>query len=239
MNFSILTYRRKSAIILLMVSKQNLFFGIIVMIFAVLLVLSNISASNTFYVNDFISLSAAEFLFPITYIISDLLAEFYGTKTTTRVVVFGLGLVLFSSVFLYLSTLIPSNYVEYNTVFGSISSGVVGITMASIIAFGIGTFTNSVVLTKMKKKDQTGTSARFFARAFTSSVIAEVVDSFVFITLCCTFAPEFYDWSKLLSFVFTISCIKLTVELILFPFLNLIRKKIIKRGLVFSNKIEK
>ena len=222
-----------------MVSKQNLFFGIIVMIFAVCLVISNISASNTFYLNDFISLSAAEFLFPISYIISDLLAEFYGVKTTNRVVMFGLALVLFSSIFLYLSTLIPSNYVEYNTVFGNISSGVVGITMASIVAFGIGTFTNSVVLTKMKKKDDKGTSGKFFVRAFTSSIVAEVVDSFVFITLCCTFAPEFYDWSKLFSFVLTISCIKLTVELILFPFLNLIRKKIMKKGLVFSNKIEK
>lgn len=222
-----------------MVSKQNLFFGMVVMIFAVLLVLSNISASNTFYVNDFISLSAAEFLFPITYIISDLLAEFYGTKTTTKVVVFGLGLVLFSSLFLYLSTLIPSNYVEYNTVFGSISSGVVGITFASIIAFGVGTFTNSVVLTKMKGKDKTGSSSKFFVRAFTSSVVAEVMDSFVFITLCCLLAPEFYLWDKLLSFVLTISCIKLCVEVILFPILNIIRKKIIKSGLVFSSKQEK
>ena len=209
------------------------------MIFAVPLVVSNISASNTFSINDFISLSAAEFLFPLTYIISDLLAEFYGVKTTNRVVLFGLGLVLFSSVFLYLSTLIPSNYVEYNTVFGNISSGVVGITLASIIAFGIGTFTNSVVLTKMKQKDKTGSSGKFFVRAFTSSAVAEVVDSFVFITLCCTFAPEFYAWDRLLSFVLTISCIKLTVEVILFPILNLIRKRIMKKGLVFSNKTEK
>ena len=75
------------------------------MAFVVVLILSNISAANVVYINDFISLSAAEILFPISYIINDLLIEFYGKKTVNRIVFTGLFLALFSTVFLYVTTL--------------------------------------------------------------------------------------------------------------------------------------
>lgn len=202
------------------------------MAFVVLLILSNISASNTFYINEYLSLSAAELLFPLTYILSDLMVELYGGKTTTKVVAMGLGFMLFSSFFLFLSTLIPSNYVEYNTVFGNISSGVIGITFASIIAFLIGTCVNAFIMDKLKKRDKTGKSGKFFVRAITSSVAAELSDSLIFITLCCLFASEFYAWSKLLSFVLTITTIKLLVEIALFPLLNWLRKLLNKHKVV-------
>lgn len=199
------------------------------MIFAVVLVLSNISASNTFYINSFISLSAAELLFPITYILNDLMTEFFGAKATTKVVVISLALNLFASVFLFVSTLVPSNYSEYNTVFGHITSGVVGITFASITAFGVGSILNAVIMDKMKKRDTSGKSGKFFLRSFLSSVAAEVIDSLIFISLCCAFAPEFYSFERLLSFVLTISAIKLAVEVILFPLLNLLRTRLGKK----------
>lgn len=212
-----------------MKTRSQKFFPVFCMAFVTLLILSNISASNTFYINEYISLSAAEFLFPLTYILSDLMVELYGGKTTTKVVAMGLGFMLFSSIFLYLTTLIPSNYVEYNTVFGNISSGVVGITFASIIAFMVGTIVNATVMDKLKKRDTTGKSGKFFVRAITSSVAAELCDSLVFITLCCAFAPEFYSWTKLLSFVLTITTIKLVVEIILFPLLNWLRRLLGKK----------
>lgn len=209
-----------------MENKKNFLLVVLAMLITATLLLSNISASNTFYVNEFISLSAAEFLFPVTYILNDLLVEFFGAKKTTKVVGIGLGLTIFGTVFLFLSTLIPSNYVEYNTVFGNLTSGIVGITIASIIAFLLGTVVNAFIMEKMKKRDTTGKSGKFFARAITSSLVAELTDSLVFITLCCLLAPEFYAWDRLISFVLTITTIKLTVEIILFPVLNFIRQKL-------------
>lgn len=199
------------------------------MAFVVVLILSNISAANVVYINDVISLSAAEILFPISYIINDLLVEFYGKKTVNRIVFTGLFLALFSTVFLYVTTLLPSNYVEYNTVFGYLTSGVIGITIASFIAYGVGSFSNVFIMSRFKKRDK---EKGFFKRAILSSFVAEFLDSLVFITLCCIFAPEFYLFSKLISLVLTIFVIKICVEIIVFPVTNAIRKMAYKKNLV-------
>lgn len=195
------------------------------MAFVAVLIVSNIAASNTFTVAGFISLSAAEFLFPISYVINDLLVEIYGFKRVKKIIWIGLGLSLFATTFLWLSTFIPSGYEEYNTVFGIISQGVVGITIASLLAYLVGSMLNAFVMDKMKQRDQ---EKGFFKRAVLSTMIAEVLDSLVFITFCCIFASAFYSWDMLLSFVLTISVIKITVEILVFPLTNYLKNRITK-----------
>lgn len=204
--------------------KENMFFPFLCMAFVTTLILSNISASNTINFG-IINLSAAELLFPISYVINDLLSEFYSEKRVKKVVIIGLCMSLFATIFLYLTTLIPSNYVEYNTVFGFLTSGVVGITIASFCAYVIGSLINIKIMNIFKQKDKT---QKFFKRAILSSIIAEFLDSLIFITGCCIFASNFYNWSNLISFVLTISSIKIVVELLVFPLTNFIRNKILK-----------
>lgn len=210
--------------------KQSFLLPFLAMVFVVLLIVSNISASNTFSVADIFSLSAAEFLLPLTYIVNNFITEFFGAKTANKIVAMGVGLMLFSAVFLFLSTLLPSNYVEYNTVFGQMSFGVVGITFASIFAILIGSFLNSFVFEKLKNKQNANSSSKFFVRIISSSIVANLCDTLVFITLCCLFAPQFYAWEKLLSFVLTISAIKILVEFLMFPVVNFLRKIVIKKN---------
>lgn len=204
------------------------------MAFVVVLILSNISASNTVNFGEFISLSAAEILFPVSYIINDLFVESYGFRRTQRLIIVGLAITLISMFFLYITTLLPTGYSEYQTVFGFFEGGVIGITLASILAYVVGSLANSLIMEKLKKKQG---EKRFFTRAIISSVVAEVLDSLVFITFCCLFASAFYDFGRLFQFVFTIAAIKISVELLLFPvtkwLLKVIKKeedKTIKKG---------
>ena len=209
--------------------KQAVFFGFICMVFVTVLVLSNISASNVIHVNDFISLSAAEVFFPLSYIVCDLISEFYGFKTTNKVITSGLILTIIIMLFLGLTTLLPSGYAEYNTVFGGITGGVLGITIASFVAYFCGGFMNNYVFSKLKKKDG---NKKFFKRVSISSIIAEIIDSLVFITFCCIFASDFYSWDRLLPFVLTISSIKIAVEILVFPVTNFLRNKAYQKNLV-------
>lgn len=199
------------------------YFTFFAMCFVTVLLISNIAASNTFYINDYLSLSAAELLFPLSYVINDLMIEFYDFKRVSKVILTGLILVIFSTVCLYLTTFIPSNYTEYNTVFGVLTSGVIGITFASFLAYLIGSFTNAFIMTKFKERDK---EKKFFKRAILSSLVAEFFDSLVFITLCCLFASSYYSWDKLFSFVLTITAIKISFEIIIFPIMNMIKNKV-------------
>ena len=194
--------------------------------FVVILVLSNIAASNTMDIGGFISLSAAELLFPISYVISDLFVEIYGFKQCRKLIFIGLTITLISMVFLFLTTLLPTGYTEYQTVFGFFSGGVIGITFASILAYIVGSLVNAFIMTKLKQKHG---EKKFFIRAILSTLVAEILDSLIFITFCCLFAPQYYSWDRLLQFVLTIATIKVLVEIIVFPItknlLKLIRKK--------------
>ena len=194
--------------------------------FVVILILSNIAASNTMDIGGFISLSAAELLFPISYVISDLFVEIYGFKQCRKLIFIGLTITLISMVFLFLTTLLPTGYAEYQTVFGFFSGGVIGITFASILAYIVGSLVNAFIMTKLKQKHG---EKKFFIRAILSTLVAEILDSLIFITFCCLFAPQYYSWDRLLQFVLTIATIKVLVEIIVFPItknlLKLIRKK--------------
>lgn len=208
---------------------SGVFLYTLAMVFVLGLLVSNISASNVFYTTGIISLSAAEFIFPITYIINDLLNEFFDMKKVVKITLIGILITFISMVVLYLTTLLPTGYVEYQNVFGFFTSGVVGITIASFIAYMAGSLVNSLIMGKLKQKDR---EKKFFKRAIGSSIAAELVDSFVFITCCCIFASHFYFWDKLLSLSLTIFVIKIAVELLVFPLTNLIRNQVIKRGWV-------
>lgn len=212
--------------------KKQHSFIFLAMAFITVVIISNISASNTFTIAGFINLSAAEFLFPVSYVINDILIELYNYNRVKRVIWFGLGLSFFATFFLFLTTFIPSGYEEYNTVFGVMSQGVVGITVASFFAFLVGSFTNAIIMEKFKQKDK---EHKFFKRAIISTIFAEVLDSLVFITLCCTFASAFYSWDNLLSFVLTITTIKITVEILIFPLTNYIKNALKKSFAKDSN----
>jgi len=210
-------------------NSSGVFLFTLAMIFVLGLLVSNISASNVFYTSGIISLSAAEFIFPITYIVNDLLNEFFDMKKVVKITLVGILITFISMVCLYLTTLLPTGYVEYQTVFGFFTSGVVGITIASFIAYIAGSLVNSLIMGKLKQKDK---DKKFFKRAIASSVVAELVDSFVFITGCCMFASHFYFWDKLLSLALTIFVIKILVEILVFPLTNLIRNQVKKHGWV-------
>ena len=116
-------------------NSSGVFLFTLAMIFVLGLLVSNISASNVFYTSGIISLSAAEFIFPITYIVNDLLNEFFDMKKVVKITLIGILITFISMVCLYLTTFLPTGYIEYETVFGFFTSGVVGITVASFIAY--------------------------------------------------------------------------------------------------------
>ena len=98
----------------------------------------------------------------------------------------------------------------YNNVLGGISTG--GIVLASLVAYLVGEFANSVVLAKLK----VATKGRFlWLRTIGSTLIGEALDSVIFITIA-TVAGVF-PWEIYVTLVLTNYIFKTFIEMVMTP----------------------
>lgn len=142
-------------------------------------IFTNIAATKPLQIEQFgIIVTPGLFLYPLTFLIVDLLNECYGLRLARRAILFafasnGLVILLLNS-----STYFPGlpgwKFDEpYNEIVQHISS----VLLASSISFLLSEYVNSYLLCKIKEL----TNSRFlFLRVFFSTLFAVVIDSFLF-----------------------------------------------------------
>lgn len=119
--------------------------------------------------------------FPLSYIIGDVLTEVYGYARARRVIWTGFAALLFMAFMSAVVVAMPpapgwGDQAAYEAVFGS-TWRIVG---ASIIAFWVGEFANSVVLAKMKL----WTGGKYlWTRTIGSTLVGQGLDSLLFYPL--------------------------------------------------------
>jgi len=198
---------------------------VLTVIFVVSLLISNIITSKQVLLPFGITMTGAVFIFPITYILSDLFSEVYGYKWSriTCYLAFAMNLFMVLVFTLVINTKAPSywnNQEAFQTVLGN-TPRVFG---ASLLAFVLGDLANDKVFAKMKLKHQKELKG-FGWRAILSSFIGELVDSLVFLPLA------FYGLMPVSSLVeMTIAqvFIKTLYEIIILPITTLVVKKVSK-----------
>lgn len=150
--------------------------------FCVCLIVSNIFVPRTWQLWGLpIQLSGAVVLFPVSYIINDCLTEVYGYKKARLVIWMGFALSIFIALMSQLVCILPDPmYPENKSVadsFNSLFGLVPKTTVASLIAFFIGSNVNAWVMSRMKVASA---GKRFGWRAIASSLAGEMSDSFIF-----------------------------------------------------------
>ena len=126
---------------------------------------------------------AGVLFFPISYLFGDILTEVYGYKRSRRVIWTGFAALIFASLMSLIVTSLPAAHTmsadqqsAVNMVFGQTWR----ITLASLLAFWSGEFTNSFVLAKLKIK----TAGKWlWTRTIGSTIAGEAVDSLIFYPL--------------------------------------------------------
>lgn len=204
--------------------QQYRYFDLIMAVFVTVLVVSNI-ASSAKIVDWGISLfgvhlafDAGTTLFPISYIFGDILTEVYGYRRSRRVIWTGFFCLALSAFVLWLVRILPSEATwqqyagqqAYNAILGGMSSG--GIVLASLAGYWAGEFSNSFILAKMKLLTR---GHWLWTRTIGSTLVGELVDSLVFITVASLF--KVFPWSLFLTLVLTNYLFKCSVEIILTP----------------------
>lgn len=161
-----------------MKSKQS-FYPYVMATFCVVLVLSNIAATKLIPLGSFV-FTAGIVIFPISYILGDVITEVYGFAGARRIFWMGLAAnILMSFVFWLTGLLTPLNP-EFNTMYNSVLGQVPRIVIASLCGIWIGQFANSIVLSRLKVL----TDGRYlWVRTISSTLVGETLDSAVFVTI--------------------------------------------------------
>lgn len=204
--------------------KSQRYFDLIMAIFVTVLVVSNVASSAKIVDLKFnilgvpMAFDGGTLLFPLSYIFGDILTEVYGYKKSRRVIWTGFFcLALASGVFALIGLLpgestwqINTGDAAYAAILGGMSSG--GIALGSLAGYWSGEFTNSFTLAKMKILTN---GRHLWARTIGSTLVGELVDSVVFVTVASLF--QVFPWSLFVTLALTNYLFKCAVEALMTP----------------------
>jgi queuosine precursor transporter len=201
---------------------QPRYFDLILAAFAVVLVVSNIASTKVATLEMGAVLSGwkpvfdgGTFLFPLTYIFGDVLTEVYGYARSRRVIWFGMGSSLISSLIFGLVTLLPTDPSSPTKgAFESVLGFVPQIVLASLAAFFVGEFLNAFVLAKLKVATQ---GRWLWTRTIGSTLIGQAADTLIFTLLAFGFGPSALPRDVLWQVIAFNYVYKVALEVVLTP----------------------
>lgn len=204
--------------------KNYRYFDLVMALFVTVLITSNISSSakiidwgvSLFGVR--LSFDGGTLLFPISYIFGDVLTEVYGFKRSRRVIWTGFGALALSAAALALVQRLPgeaawegyAGQAAYDAILGGMSS--FGLVAASLTAYLMGEFSNSVILAIMKVMTK---GKWLWTRTIGSTLVGEAVDSVVFIAIASL--AGVFPWEAFVSLSLTNYLFKTGIEVLFTP----------------------
>lgn len=160
--------------------KHSSFFVIISILFVSSLLLSNVITGKLILIAGMV-LPGAVILFPLTYILGDVLTEVYGFQKARMVIWVGfLCNILMVGVFVLVMTIPSPDFFASESAFASVLGMTPRIVFASLLAYLAGEFCNSVLLSRLKI--MTG-GRLLWLRTIGSSLAGEGLDTVIFISL--------------------------------------------------------
>lgn len=185
----------------------------------VTLLASNLAALKIW---DFcgIPVDAGIFMFPITYIVGDLLVNIFGQKLANLIAIYCSGFAVAVAIIMWFAKLVLPDFPGVdNSAFAAVQSATGRIFLASVAGFLAGQIINNGVFAKIRTWQDdnelnfdNGESSRFKLRAFASSVVAHLPDSLLFETLAFLGRVSWLDFVKQAAFAYVAGIV---LELIL------------------------
>lgn len=190
---------------------QSYVYETLVALFITTLIVSNIASIKIIHAGP-LTFDAGTLLFPLAYIVSDIITEIYGFKRMRRLLYIGISMLLLMSITFYVVQVLPASSDWANQAsFDSILGVIWRIVFASITALFIGDFLNSYVLAKLKIKTE---GRKLWGRVVGSTAIGSFVDTVIFSLLA--FAGTM-SGSTMIQLIATVYFIKIATEIIVSP----------------------
>ena len=196
------------------IDKKINIYMMLVPLYCVTLVVSNVMSNRTFEIGNFI-LPSAVIIFPVVYIINDVLTECYGFKTACKTIWTAFGLNLMAVIFFNIAINLPTtiDYSSYNVVLGSTLKALI----ASVLAYLIGSLVNAKIMDKLK------THKSLMLRCVLSTLFGETIDAMIFISIVFI---GVMDIKTVCSMIITQGVFKTLYEVIVYPVTKIVINKI-------------
>lgn len=196
--------------------KKNLY-TIFTGIYCSSLIVSNILAFKTFRIGD-INLPSAVIIFPIIYIINDILSEVYGYKKAKNTILLGFLTNLIAVIMYNIAIILPpSENFLLQSEFALVLSNSLRMLIASFLAYIVGSLANSKIMIILKEKAR----KKLMLRCVISTLIGETLDACIFITIAFAFTMPI---KIIITMIIAQALFKTIYEILVFPF----TKKIIQ-----------
>lgn len=200
--------------------QNSTLFMLMSIIFCTCLLIANVCAYKLISIGPF-AITSGVLVFPITYIINDLIAEVYGFNKAKKVIWFGFAMNLFMVLYFQLAIALP--YPVFFTGqenFAAVLGGGVRILTASFLAYLVGSLVNAGIMSKMKVATK---GKGLMLRAVVSTLFGEALDSSIFVMIAFAFI---YDWKSIFVMIATQTILKTVYEIIAFPVTKTVIKKV-------------
>ena len=206
--------------------KNYKYFDWLLVGFVVTLFLSNFAGNSKVIQFGPFTSTAGIILFPLSYLIGDILTEVYGYAKSRRVIWTGFFALALSVVLIQIMVSLPPakdwhNQSVYETIFGNVPR----VVFCSLLSFWAGEFANSFTLAKMKIL----TNGKFlWTRTIGSTIVGEGVDSIIFYPLAFGGLAAF-PWKVIFAIMVSNYILKVLWEIAATPLtykiVNFLKKK--------------
>ncbi len=208
------------------------YYPIIAAIFVGLLLISNIGAVKLISAGPLI-VDGGAFLFPLVYVVGDVLTEVYGFRAARRVIFTSFALAVLAALTFWLVQISPAAPGwENQAAFESVLGFVPRIVLASVSGFLVGQLLNAYVLAKIKQRTSEN---KLWLRLIGSTAVGELADTLVF----CTIA--FYGvitGADFLNYVIVGYLYKTLLEVVLLPITYRVVKHVKAKEVTYSSHTE-
>lgn len=186
-------------------------YDIVIALFVLCLLISNLAATKLVSAGSLI-LDGGAVLFPLTYILGDVLTEVYGYRYARRAIWLGfVGMVIAVGCFTIVGTMpYPPEYTSqeaYEAVLGFLPR----IVAASLAAYLVGQFVNSYILAKLKIKTK---GEKLWLRLIGSTLLGGFFDTIIF---CLIAFGGILTGGDMLNYIVVGWLFKTGVEVLLLP----------------------
>lgn len=194
------------------------YYATLVAVFTALVLISNITATKgvafgPIVGNWSIITDGAFFVFPLTYVIGDVLSEVYGFRAAQRAILIGFAMEAIAALSLWMTIYLPALDRDYQPKFEAVSHAFTQLIIAGLAGFIVGQTINAWVVVRIKAHTK---EKHLWARLVGSTFAGQFGDTLVFCAIAAG-AIGINTWRDFISYVALGWIYKTAVEMFMLP----------------------